>query len=180
MLGVEDKTVIINVGRLSPVKNQHKLIDITAECIKEGLNVHLIIAGDGELRNEHAKSAEELGIADKVSLLGERNDVSELYQAADIFMLPSLHEGFPVSLLEAQTCGLQCIVSTGVSPETNISGQVVYLPVEASDKLWVESVARAMSETIDRNYAYKKIIEAGYDINSVCQGFINALERHDK
>lgn len=179
-LNIENKIVLINVGRLSAVKNQIKLLNVTAECVKSHYPVHLLIVGDGELKETLVKHTEELGIGNYVSFLGERSDVNCLYQAADIFTLPSFHEGLSIVTVEAQAAGLYCIVSTGVPEDVNITGKVDYLPVEASDKLWVESISRAQNETTDRNYAYHKIIEAGYDINSVCQEFKTTLKRYDK
>lgn len=110
-LNLEGKVVIGNIGRLHFQKNQTFLLKIFNEICENHKNTHLLIVGQGEEEENLKKEAKELGIIDKVSFLGVREDVSNIIQAMDIFIFPSLFEGLPVVLLEVQASGLLCFVS---------------------------------------------------------------------
>lgn len=106
-LGIpEDATLLLSVGELNHNKNHEMVIRAIA-----GMNVYYIIAGEGELQ-QHLKSLiDTWNLCDRVKLLGFRNDVKELYKAADIFVFPSFREGLSVSVMEAMASGLPCVVS---------------------------------------------------------------------
>ncbi len=105
----EDSIILLSVGELSDRKN-HK-VSIEALSKLENKNIHLVIAGTGEKREEFLSLAKELGIDGRVHLLGFRTDIAELLKSADIFLFPSLQEGLPVALMEAMSCGLPIICS---------------------------------------------------------------------
>ena len=177
MFGITDEFLLFHAGRLTEVKNQRKILSIVADAFDGGMKVKLIIAGEGELRQDLEEYANELGIHDRVIFLGNRNDVFNLYQAADVMLLPSFHEGFPVTLAEAQTSGLPCLVSDRVSSETNLIGLVQFLSIDDSDnRVWITALRDIQTSNNDRGMAYKKVSEAGYNIASVCREFINFLQ----
>ena len=106
-LGIpEDATLLLSVGELIPRKNHKTSIRAIAD-----MNAYYIIAGDGELRPQLQSLIDELGVGDRVKLLGYRRDVSDLYKASDIVVFPSFQEGLPVSVIEAMACGLPCVAS---------------------------------------------------------------------
>ena len=105
----EDSIILLSVGELSDRKN-HK-VSIEALSKLENKNIHLVIAGTGEKREEFLSLAKELGIDSRVHLLGFRTDIAELLKSADVFLFPSLQEGLPVALMEAMSCGLPIICS---------------------------------------------------------------------
>lgn len=176
-LGIADEFLLFHAGRLTEVKNQRKILSIVADALAEGMNVKLIIAGDGELRNELEEYANELGIYTNVMFLGNRSDVANLYQAADVMLLPSFHEGFPVTLVEAQTSGLPCLVSDRVSSETNLIGLVHFFSIDDSDNsTWISALRDIQTTNNNRGIAYKKVSEAGYSIDRVCRDFIDFLK----
>ena len=109
-LGVpEDAVFVLSVGELNENKNHAAVIRALARLNDERL--YYRIAGDGELAEERRKLAAELGLGDRVRLLGERTDVAELYKSADIFVFPSIREGLPVALMEAMAAGLPVVGS---------------------------------------------------------------------
>lgn len=176
--GITDEFILFHAGRLTEVKNQRRILSILADALVAGMNVKLIIAGDGELSVDLEKYAHELGIRDRVLFLGCRSDVAALYQAADVMLLPSFHEGFPVTLAEAQTSGLPCLVSDRVSSETNLIGLVQFLSIDNADNsAWVAALRDIYSSDIDRDIAYKKVREAGYSIDRVCCEFIDFIKK---
>ena len=108
--------------------------------------------------------AKQLGLEDAVLFLGQRNDVQDLLSAFDAFLLPSLYEGFPVVLVEAQSNGLKCVVSQEANPaETNISGSVAFIPLSASDQEWAAAVLQ--SDLTRDPMAMERVKDAGYDIS---------------
>ena len=93
-LGIkEDVLVIGHVGRFMKQKNHEFLIDVFEKAIKQDDNIYLILVGQGPLEDKIKEMAKEKGIEYKILFLGQRNDVNKLYQAMDIFVLPSLYEG---------------------------------------------------------------------------------------
>ena len=131
-LGIEDTThAVFHAGRLTYVKNQKFLLDIISVIVKYGCKAKLIIAGDGPLKKELLEYAKIRGVFEHVIFLGNRTDIAQLYQAADCFVLPSFHEGFPVTLIEAQASGLPCFVSCNVTPEVDVSGLVTFLDIKS-------------------------------------------------
>ena len=159
---LEDNFVIGNVARFVYQKNHKFLIDIFAEVIKIVPKAKLILLGDGEVKIDIENKVKKLNIADKVLFLGKRDDVNNWYQAMDIFCLPSRFEGLPISVIEAQTAGLKCIVSNTVSEETKLTDNIQLLSVEKD--LWVK-------ETVQWHAGYnrldtrKQLADKGYDIS---------------
>ena len=119
-LGINNKIVYGHTGRFSKEKNHEYLIDLFYE-IQKKQDAVLLLVGEGPLEELIKEKVKKLNIEDKVLFLGFRNDINELLNAMDIFILPSISEGLPVSLIEAQSNGLLIYASTGVSKETNIS-----------------------------------------------------------
>ena len=105
----EDAFLLISVGELSVRKNHKVVIDALAQM--ECKNIYYAIAGEGILLDELKDRAKTNGVFDKVFFLGYRKDITELYKAADLCCLPSIHEGLPVAVMEAMACGLPCVVS---------------------------------------------------------------------
>ncbi len=128
---LDDAFVIGNVGRFSPVKNHLFLIDVFAAVKRKCANVKLLLVGDNSNLNAYdgyiRKIQERIvmyHLNDDVIFTGNTETVEEMYQAMDLFLLPSISEGFPLTSLEAQASGLPCIVSTGVTQEVVLSGNV--------------------------------------------------------
>lgn len=103
-----DCTLLLSVGELNENKNHQRVIHALIQLPE---NVHYAIVGIDHLDGYNQKLAEELGVADRVHILGYRKDVSEIYAMSDIFVFPSYREGLSVSLMEAMATGLPCVVS---------------------------------------------------------------------
>lgn len=163
----EDSIILLSVGELSDRKN-HK-VSIEALSKLENKNIHLVIAGTGEKREEFLSLAKELGIDGRVHLLGFRTDIAELLKSADIFLFPSLQEGLPVALMEAMSCGLPIICSEirgntdlidescGVMcPASNVDDFRIAMERLVSDEALRESMGENALER-SRNYDIKII-----------------------
>ena len=132
--GVTDDVCLIgSVGRLTPVKGFPHLIKAVQLLTEQGLCVKLWLVGDGILNEELCRLAQDSGIGERVVMLGHREDTPELLQAMDMFVLPSLHEGIPMALLEAMAAGLPVIATrVGGIPEV-IEDRVSGILVEPGD-----------------------------------------------
>lgn len=137
-LGISDQQLVVgHIGRFMPQKNHRFIIDVFAELASKRSDVILLLVGDGEDKIAVEHRAANLGIADKVLFLGQRNDVDQLYQAFDVFILPSLYEGLGIVAIEAQRAGLPCVLSDKVPDEVDLTGNVDFLPVD-DVRPWVE------------------------------------------
>ena len=136
----EDTLVIGHVGRFVEQKNHRFLIDIFNEVHKEKSNSLLLLAGQGPLMNEMKEKVTELNLTENVEFLGQRNDIAELYQALDVFCLPSLYEGLPVVGVEAQATGLLCILSDEMTKETKVLETTKFLSLNTSAKEWAKEL----------------------------------------
>ena len=167
----EDAFVIGHVGRFHAVKNHSFLLDVFAEVKERHEKVVLLLVGDGDLRLEMEKKAELLGIASSVIFTGIRSDVPDLMQTMDCFVFPSLYEGIPVTMIEAQASGLPCVVSDGVPVECDKTGLVKHIPLSGGVELWAEEILQTRS--ISRYNTREQIIQAGYDIEANAQWLQN-------
>lgn len=162
-LGLPTDTFAIgHVGRFHMVKNHKFLLDVFAEIKRKRANAVLLLVGDGDLRQEMEKKAALLGISDSVIFTGVRSDVSDLMQVMDCFVFPSLYEGLPVTLMEAQAAGLPCIVSDGVPVECDKTGLVRHFPLSVGAAHWAEEILKIPASS--RRDTSDQIVQAGYDI----------------
>jgi glycosyltransferase involved in cell wall biosynthesis len=124
----------------------------------------LLLIGHGPLKEHVMRDCEELGLNDCVIFLGNRNDVPRIMMAMDIFCMPSLYEGFPITSVEAQATGLPLLMSKNVSPEVCITDLVKLLPIDQSTSIWEEEIKHVDMAEKERNIYADKIKNAGYDI----------------
>lgn len=172
-LGIDDDTLLIgHVGRFSYEKNHKYLLRIFAEVNKMKPNSRLVLIGGGKnrselrLKDEIIKTIEELNLEDKVMMLGVRDDMPYIMQAIDIFALPSLSEGFPLTLMEAQSLGLKCIVSNQVPKECNVTGEVKYFPIDISPEEAAWELLLLKDKRVDPIEMNRQVKAAGYDIKT--------------
>ncbi|MBQ8230374.1 MAG: glycosyltransferase family 1 protein [Lachnospiraceae bacterium] len=162
-LSLGDSFVIGHVGRFNPQKNHAFLIDIFAECVKINPNVKLLLVGDGEGRIRIQEKVHALCLQDKVIFASVRADVNKLLQAMDVFVFPSLYEGLPVTLVEAQASGLSCIISDHVSEECIVTrGLVTSKRLDESPTEWAEHILKQTRRP--RESHIEEIKAAGYDV----------------
>ncbi len=159
---LDDCFVLMHVGRMMPQKNHKRLVSIFDAVQKRNPAARLLLLGDGELAPDIRKQVEELGLTEKVLFVGQTPAVEDFLQAADVFVLPSFHEGFPIVLVEAQASGLPCVMSTNVTPEANLVGLVKSLSLSESDETWAQAICSANNP--DRESFAEKIRLAGYDM----------------
>lgn len=160
----DDVFVVGHIGRFAPQKNHDFLIDIFFEIQKQRADSRLLLVGDGELRSNAEAKVNKLGISEKVIFTGIRNDIPELLQAMDVFVMPSKYEGLGLAAIEAQAGGLHCFVSDDVSKECNVTNLVSYSSLENDAKHWAEMILSCADK--ERRDTYDLIKNSGYDIVS--------------
>ena len=163
LLQVEESTLLIgHTARFNAAKNHLFLIDIFMELNSMIADSKLLLIGDGELREQITEKVNSLGLTNDVIFAGVVPNVYDYEQAIDIFMLPSLYEGLPLSIIEAQISGLKCFTTEGtVSKECSVTDLVNYLPLERGAKYWAEEIYKA--KDYNRYDRLDEIKKAGYD-----------------
>lgn len=163
-LGLGDEFVIGHVGRFVFPKNHVFLLDAFAAALKKKPHMVLLLIGDGPLRPKMEEKAQQLGIGAQMIFLGLRSDVQDLYNAMDLFVLPSHYEGLPVVGVEAQANGLSCLFSTAVTRETKLTKNAVFFDLSQGAERWAEKI---VSCTGERNMEVEQEMrEAGFDIDA--------------
>ena len=159
----DDEIVITHIGRFVLQKNHNFLVEIMKELVKLNSKYKLLLVGNGELEQKIKEKIEKLNLKKNIKILGVRKDINSILQATDLFILPSFHEGLPVTLVEAQGAGLKCFISDSVTREIDLEcGLTEFISLNKSAQEW--------AEIIDNNKEYKRknTVEAlrkhGYDM----------------
>lgn len=163
-LSLGENFVIGHVGRLSYQKNHSFLIDIFNEVLKKEPNSILMLVGVGELESTIKEKVQKLGLTDKVLFLGNRSDVNELYQAMDVFVLPSFFEGIPVVGVEAQFSGLSCVFSNKTPEEVSFTTINHFLDLNEPVSNWANVILKERDR--QREHAENYLSNRNYDIKS--------------
>ena len=165
ILGLPDNAILFgNIGRLNVQKNQLFLIDIFKEICKINTKSYLCIIGDGEMKTIIQKKIYKENLSSRVIMLGRREDVDKLYNAFDAIIMPSLFEGLPITLVEAQANGLKCFVSKDCIPEeTKILDSMVFIELNKNEIFWAKQILDCNYERIPK--ANSILSRESYNIN---------------
>lgn len=151
--------VVGHVGRFSAPKNHSFLIDIFSEVMRIDKNAYLLLVGDGVLRPEIEQKAARLGISENVKMTGLRQDVPEIMMdVIDVVCFPSLYEGLPIAILEAQAANVPCVISDRITKEVIVNSETIEaLPLEVPASVWAQAVhfASGNRDTVDNSQAFR-------------------------
>lgn len=155
-LKIEDNKILIgHVGRFSPEKNHEFIIDIFKELYSKNNNYRLVLIGTGNTEEKIKNKVKELNLQEKVKFLGVRKDVNKILQVMDLFVFPSIFEGLPVTLVEAQGAGLKCFISDTVTKEIDLEcGLTEFISLKSSSEEWAEIIDK------NRDYIRKDTIDS--------------------
>ena len=163
-LGLNDAFVVGHVGRFSTQKNHAFLLKLFAAYVRRNPRARLMLVGTGELEDQIHRLARELSVEEKILYTGVRRDTERMYQAMDVFVLPSLYEGLPVTGIEAQYAGLNCLFSDRISREVHITEQACFLPIgDENVGLWADALDRHAQED-HMNRAKRELLTDSFDI----------------
>lgn len=173
-LNLENKFVIGHVGRFDYQKNHDFLLKVFVEVVNEREDVHLVLIGKGELEEVIKKQADQLGILDKISFLGESSNVNKLINVFDVGVFPSLFEGLGIVVIEMQANGLSVICSREIPTAVKFSKNIQFLGLEESKEHWSQAILNAGKRN---NEAVEKIIAAGYNLSDMVNKLTETYER---
>lgn len=160
-LKIENKMVIGHVGRFTFAKNHMFLLELFKQYSEEHKDAVLLLVGDGELHDEIVSKINELHIADKVVMTGKVSNPNDYYGVIDVLMLPSVFEGLPLTVIEAQCSGLPVVMSDVVSDDAIISDSVTKLSLDSAMQNWIEHIDACKGKKVTlnsnaRNYDIKE------------------------
>lgn len=159
----QNELVVSHTGTFLQVKNHTFILDIFAALLRTISDAKLLLVGDGPLRTDIEAKIHALGLQQHVILAGVRSDVHNLLAASDVHLMPSLYEGLPVSLVEAQAAGLPLVIADTISRDAALTANVEFLPLTAPADYWAGRLLAAAKKGRNRN-ATTEIQLAGYDI----------------
>jgi glycosyltransferase involved in cell wall biosynthesis len=163
-LKIENKFVVGHIGRFNTPKNHKFLIDIFKEIYKLNPNTILLLIGDGELRESIENKVNDMGLSNSVIFTGVRSEISDLLQAMDVFLFPSLYEGLPVTLIEAQASGLKIYAANTITEEVAITNLVNYCSLKSTPNQWANRVINGLNKKNIRSKSFTEVKNSNYDI----------------
>lgn len=168
---IDEKQIVIgHIGRFSKQKNHKFIIEIFEEIVKKNANVILLLVGEGELKEEIQTHIIKQNLSDKVIFTGIRSDIPKILSAMDVFLFPSLYEGMPNTVIEAQAVGLPCVISDTITDEAKITNLVKYMSLERPAKDWADV---CLNTQVGNRLEYgNELKKYGYDILDVSKEFI--------
>ena len=169
-LNISDDTVVIgHVGRFEKVKNHDFLIDILNEYKEINHDSILLLLGGGSLRKHLELKIKKLNLDKNVIFLGKKLNANEFYNVMDYFVFPSLYEGLPLTLIEAQTNGLNCLISDSIEKKVKITDSITFYSLNRSAKDWAKKINIMNVLRLDN---YPSMLKSEYNIEKV----VNNLE----
>ncbi len=184
---VTDKFVIGHAGRFHEAKNHLFLIDVFNEFLKLRKDAVLMLLGDGPLEESIRDHIKGLSIEDKVILAGNQSPISPFYQAFDAFVFPSIYEGMPGAVIEAQAAGLRCLVSDSVTRLAKTTDLVEFESLNKDSKKWANKinsiygdlpVNALWNERLRDNHAIQQImLDSDYDVNNQVRYYTDLYEK---
>lgn len=163
-LGIKDSTFVVgHIGRFVEQKNHRFLIEIFNEIHKKNNDSLLLLAGQGPLMDEMKEKVHSLELNNYVIFLGQRKDANELYQAFDLFLLPSLYEGLPVVGVEAQASGNLCYLSNDMTKETKVLDSTVFMSLSNTPEEWAVEILKD-SKNYKKHDTKEEVSKYGFNI----------------
>lgn len=169
--GVGSVKIYGTVGRICIEKNSLFLVDIFEEIHKKEKDTIFWHIGGGGLESEMREKIKAKGLEDSYILLGRKSNVSDYLKAMDVLLLPSKHEGFPITLVEAQCSGMKCLIADNITQSVDITGNVKFKSIDDSAEEWATE-AIELSD-YQRSSCRDILKEKGYDEQGIADWFEN-------
>lgn len=167
-LKVEDKFVIVHVGRFTYQKNHEFLIDIFNFVCKRNSNSILLLIGDGELKEKMIEKVQSLNLNDKVIFYGLCDEIYNILQAADVFVFPSHYEGLPVVGIEVQASGLMTVASDNITDEIKITEYWESVSLKEPPEEWARIILKYKDGYLRKDTS-QEIIKAGFSAREIAK-----------
>ncbi|MBE5063457.1 glycosyltransferase [Lachnospiraceae bacterium DSM 108991] len=166
-LGIVNRKVCIHIGRFDIQKNHAFLIEAFDKAFQKNNQLELLLLGNGVLKEHIQKRVSLLSSAEHIHFLGNLDNVADMLSAADLFLLPSLYEGLPLTLVEAQTSGIKCLVSDVITKEAIVVPELVIQYSLISSDTWAEKILELMD--YERQDTSDIVKQAGFDSNEIAK-----------
>jgi glycosyltransferase involved in cell wall biosynthesis len=167
----ENDTIIGHVGSFTYPKNHKLMIEIFALLKIHIANAKLVLVGDGPLKETILQDIKAKGLEKSVFMLGVREDVPDIMSIFDVFLFPSIYEGLPTVLIEAQASSLRCIISDNITKEIDMGlGLINSVGINENKTVWIEAILNALkykNKQLDWSQIQKNIKKGGFDIQQV-------------
>ncbi len=169
-LGIpQNRKLVGHVGRFDPVKNHKFLIDTFAQVIANGTDAHLLLVGDGPLLPSIRRDLEAKGLSDRCMFAGLQPNVPPFLSAMDVFVFPSLHEGIPLAVLEAQAAGVPIVASPAVPAEMDIVPNLMQrIPLDAGAPAWADAISKRLTNGNGRSLDAARLMQNSAFALPVC------------
>lgn len=172
---IKNSEILIgHIGRFTEQKNHKYLLKVFSELYKEDKRYKLMLVGTGELEYNIKVWCKNFQVEDRVIFMGVRKDIPALMSAMDLFVLPSFYEGMPNTVIEAQAVGLSCIISNTITREANVTGNVIYLPINKGTDSWKKEIAN-VTISQDRLEQNLKMKDTVFNIDVTIKKFIDIV-----
>ena len=174
---MQNKFIIGHAGHFAYVKNQSFLLELMPEILRKTPNAFLILLGDGADRQMLKEKITQLNLQENVLMPGNVENVGDYMSAMDVFVFPSLYEGMPLALVEAQTNGLPCVISQKIPKDICLTDLISPISLNSSKEKWI-SIIISMKRDFPENYG-KKMCDMGFDILNMLEKIYKLYEREN-
>lgn len=177
-----DVLKIIQVGRIEPVKNHGFSLRLARYLKAARIPFKMMFVGQGNKFQEVVHEVASYGLKEEILLPGIRKDISHLMAGANVMLMPSLHEGFPVVLVESQAVGLPALIADTISPEVDLGmGLVAFLSLNEELGIWLDLLKDLIRRQIMKSVERLEILkEKGFDILSNANLLAELYDNPDK
>lgn len=177
-LNISKSTFVVgHIGRFVEQKNHRFLIDIFNEIKKKNDGSLLLLAGQGPLMDEMKEKVHNLNLDESVKFLGQRSDANELYQAFDLFLLPSLYEGLPVVGVEAQASGNLCYLSNDMTKETKVLDSTVFMSLDNTAEEWADAIIKDAAD-YKKHDTKEEVSKYGFNIKNEAKKLVKKYNEY--
>jgi glycosyltransferase involved in cell wall biosynthesis len=164
-IGVSNDTLLCgHVGTFSQPKNHSFLLDVFKEVLKKNPNARLVCCGAGALMPQVKEKAKNFGIMDKIIFSGVVMNVNEFMMAMDVFIFPSIFEGFPISVIEAEATGLPIVMSAVITKEVDMTDLVNRRTLDEPAQKWADTVCNIGHK--ERTIYNQTIVDSKYNMET--------------
>ena len=174
----ENQRLIGHIGRFDNPKNHQFLIEIVNKTVEKNPNLMYVFIGDGPLRSQIQTRIKDLEIDSNVFVVSEAKNIEDYYSAFDYFLMPSLYEGLPLTLIEAQANGLPCLISNRITTDVDKTPLISRESIDAGVEPWVDFIFRHVKvREISQYNAHSALIKAGFDVKQNAQWLESMYQR---
>lgn len=174
---IQDKHIYGHIGNLVEVKNHLFLLEVFRKISEKDDKAVLFFVGEGELRDRIEEKIEELKLKDKVILTGVRYDVDYIMSAIEVIIFPSIFEGLPLTLIEAQIAGIPMVISDSIAKEVEVTEGLVYRnSLQDKEIQWAKTAMDIREQKKNRDCQKELIQKAGYDIEQLVEWYSGFLQ----